>query len=215
MAAYLETLNEAQREAVVNFRSPSLIIAGAGSGKTRVLTCRIAYMLEQGVDPGSIIALTFTNKAAKEMRERIGQLLSPQAARRIWMGTFHSLFSRILRSEAELLGYPSSYSIYDASDAKNLVKAVIKELKLSDETYKPGDIAARISLAKNNLITPAAYAANASLIAEDRERRRPQFVDIYKLYAQKCKQSGAMDFDDLLLNTNILFRDHPDVLARY
>lgn len=215
VAAYLETLNDAQREAVVNFRSPSLIIAGAGSGKTRVLTCRIAYMLEQGVDPGSIIALTFTNKAAREMRERIGQLLSPQATRRIWMGTFHSLFSRILRTEAELLGYPSSYSIYDASDAKNLVKAVIKELKLSDETYKPGDIAARISLAKNNLITPAAYEANASLIAEDRERRRPQFVDIYKLYAQKCKQNGAMDFDDLLLNTNILFRDHPDVLVRY
>lgn len=215
VAEYLETLNDAQREAVVNFRSPSLIIAGAGSGKTRVLTCRIAYMLEQGVDPVSIIALTFTNKAAREMRERIEQLLSPQATRRIWMGTFHSLFSRILRTEAELLGYPSSYSIYDASDAKNLVKAVIKELKLSDETYKPGDIAARISLAKNNLITPAAYEANASLIAEDRERRRPQFIDIYKLYAQKCKQNGAMDFDDLLLNTNILFRDHPDVLARY
>ena len=131
------------------------------------------------------------------------------------MGTFHSLFSRILRAEADKLGYPSSYTIYDASDARNLVKQIIREMNLSDETYKPGDIAARISLAKNNLITPGAYEANASLQAEDRERRRPQFVDIYKLYVQKCRQNGAMDFDDLLLNTNILFKDFPDVLARY
>ena len=215
VSEYIQNLNDAQREAVVNFRCPSLIVAGAGSGKTRVLTCRIAYMLEQGVAPDTILALTFTNKAAAEMRERIGQLLSPQATRRIWMGTFHSLFSRILRAEADKLGYPSSYTIYDASDARNLVKQIIREMNLSDETYKPGDIAARISLAKNNLITPSAYEANASLQAEDRERRRPQFVDIYKLYLQKCRQNGAMDFDDLLLNTNILFKDFPDVLARY
>ena len=215
VSEYIQKLNDAQREAVVNFRCPSLIVAGAGSGKTRVLTCRIAYMLEQGVAPDTILALTFTNKAAAEMRERIGQLLSPQATRRIWMGTFHSLFSRILRAEADKLGYPSSYTIYDASDARNLVKQIIREMNLSDETYKPGDIAARISLAKNNLITPGAYEANASLQAEDRERRRPQFVDIYKLYVQKCRQNGAMDFDDLLLNTNILFKDFPDVLARY
>ena len=215
VSEYIQKLNDAQREAVVNFRCPSLIVAGAGSGKTRVLTCRIAYMLEQGVAPDTILALTFTNKAAAEMRERIGQLLSPQATRRIWMGTFHSLFSRILRAEADRLGYPSSYTIYDASDARNLVKQIIREMNLSDETYKPGDIAARISLAKNNLITPGAYEANASLQAEDRERRRPQFVDIYKLYVQKCRQNGAMDFDDLLLNTNILFKDFPDVLARY
>ena len=215
VSEYIQKLNDAQREAVVNFRCPSLIVAGAGSGKTRVLTCRIAYMLEQGVAPDTILALTFTNKAAAEMRERIGQLLSPQATRRIWMGTFHSLFSRILRAEADKLGYTSSYTIYDASDARNLVKQIIREMNLSDETYKPGDIAARISLAKNNLITPGAYEANASLQAEDRERRRPQFVDIYKLYVQKCRQNGAMDFDDLLLNTNILFKDFPDVLARY
>ena len=215
VSEYIQKLNDAQREAVVNFRCPSLIVAGAGSGKTRVLTCRIAYMLEQGVAPDTILALTFTNKAAAEMRERIGQLLSPQATRRIWMGTFHSLFSRILRAEADKLGYPSSYTIYDASDARNLVKQIIREMNLSDETYKPGDIAARISLAKNNLITPGAYEANASLQAEDRERRRPQFVDIYKLYVQKCRQNGAMDFDDLLLQTNILLRDCPDVTARY
>ena len=208
-------LNDVQREAVVNFQNPSLIVAGAGSGKTRVLTCRIAYMLEQGVPPHSVLALTFTNKAAREMRERIGQLLSPQATRHLWMGTFHSIFARILRSEAERLGYPASYTIYDAADAKNLVKTVIRELNLSDETYKPGDIAARISLAKNNLITPQAYEANSSLQAEDRERRRPQFLDIYRLYAQKCRENGAMDFDDLLLNTNILFKDHPDALAKY
>ena len=163
VSEYIQKLNDAQREAVVNFRCPSLIVAGAGSGKTRVLTCRIAYMLEQGVAPDTILALTFTNKAAAEMRERIGQLLSPQATRRIWMGTFHSLFSRILRAEADKLGYPSSYTIYDASDARNLVKQIIREMNLSDETYKPGDIAARISLAKNNLITPGAYEANASL----------------------------------------------------
>ena len=212
---YIRKLNDVQREAVVNYQAPSLIVAGAGSGKTRVLTCRIAYMLEQGVPAHNVLALTFTNKAAREMRERIGQLLSPSMTRHLWMGTFHSVFARILRTEADRLGYPSSYTIYDSSDAKNLVKAVIRELNLSDDTYKPGDMAARISLAKNNLVTPQAYEANSSLQAEDRERRRPQFLDIYKLYARKCRENGAMDFDDLLLNINILFRDHPDVLARY
>ena len=212
---YIRKLNDVQREAVVNYQAPSLIVAGAGSGKTRVLTCRIAYMLEQGVPAHNVLALTFTNKAAREMRERIGQLLSPAMTRHLWMGTFHSVFARILRTEADRLGYPSSYTIYDSSDAKNLVKAVIRELNLSDDTYKPGDMAARISLAKNNLVTPQAYEANSSLQAEDRERRRPQFLDIYKLYARKCRENGAMDFDDLLLNINILFRDHPDVLARY
>ena len=181
MSEYIEKLNDVQREAVVNYRFPSLIVAGAGSGKTRVLTCRIAYMLEQGVPPQSVLALTFTNKAAREMRERIGQLLSPAMTRGLWMGTFHSIFARILRDESDRLGYPRSYTIYDSSDAKNMVKTAIRELNLSDETYKPGDIAARISLAKNNLITPSAYEANASLQAEDRERRRPQFLDIYKL----------------------------------
>ena len=215
MSEYIEKLNDVQREAVVNYRFPSLIVAGAGSGKTRVLTCRIAYMLEQGVPPQSVLALTFTNKAAREMRERIGQLLSPAMTRGLWMGTFHSIFARILRDESDRLGYPRSYTIYDSSDAKNMVKTAIRELNLSDETYKPGDIAARISLAKNNLITPSAYEANASLQAEDRERRRPQFLDIYKLYARKCRENGAMDFDDLLLNVNILFRDFPDALEKY
>ena len=215
MSEYITKLNEAQREAVINYQSPSLIVAGAGSGKTRVLTCRIAYMLEHGVDPSTVLALTFTNKAAAEMRERIGQLLSFSATRRLWMGTFHSIFSRILRAEADVLGYPSSYTIYDASDARNLVKTILKELNLSDETYKPNAIASRISLAKNNLITATAYEANASLQAEDREKRTPQFFEVYKRYVARCRQNGAMDFDDLLLNTNVLFKDHSEVLAKY
>lgn len=200
---------------MVNYRSPSLIIAGAGSGKTRVLTCRIAYMIEQGVAPHTILALTFTNKAAREMRERIGSLLGEARSRYIWMGTFHSIFARILRNEADRLGYPASFTIYDTSDAQNVVKACIKELNLNDDDYKPRDILSRISLAKNNLITPQSYEGNTVLVAEDRERRRPQFAELYKLYARKCKENGAMDFDDLLLNINILFRDHPDALARY
>lgn len=212
---YLDKLNDVQREAVINYKIPSLIIAGAGSGKTRVLTNRIAYMLDQGVASYSILALTFTNKAAREMRERISQLVSPQLTRNLWMGTFHSIFARILRSEAEHLGYPSSYTIYDTSDAKNVVKMIIKELNLNDETYVPGEILSRISLAKNNLVTPQAYEANSIYLTEDRERRRPQFSEIYKLYTRRCKENGAMDFDDLLLNINILFKDFPEVLSKY
>lgn len=215
MQEYLKTLNDAQREAVVNYEGPSLIVAGAGSGKTRVLTSRIAYMLDKGVSPHSILALTFTNKASREMRERIGSMVSASAARSLWMGTFHSIFARILRSEADKLGYPQSYTIYDASDARNMVKLVIKELELNDEIYKPGQIASRISMAKNNLVTPEAYQANSVLMGEDRNMRIPQFVDIYKLYCRRCRDNGAMDFDDLLLNVNILFRDHPDVLEKY
>lgn len=215
MSDYIQTLNPTQHDAVVNYQGASLIIAGAGSGKTRVLTCRIAYMLSQGVPASSILALTFTNKAAREMRERIDTLVPGGMSRRLWMSTFHSIFARILRAEADKLGYPSSFTIYDASDAKNLVKLAIKELNLSDETYKPNNIAARISKAKNNLVTPQAYEANSSLQAEDRELRIPQFLDIYKLYMRKCRENGAMDFDDLLLNTNILMRDRPDVLAKY
>ncbi|MDD3107681.1 MAG: 3'-5' exonuclease [Alistipes sp.] len=215
MSDYIQTLNDAQREAVTHYQEPSLIVAGAGSGKTRVLTCRIAYMLEQGVAPYHILALTFTNKAAAEMRERISALLSPHLTRQIWMGTFHSIFARILRAESEHLGYPSSYTIYDAADSRNLIKMLIREMNLNDENYKPNEIVSRISLAKNNLITPSAYEANASLLAEDRERRRPQFAELYKSYALRCHQNGAMDFDDLLLQTNILFRDYPEVLAKY
>ncbi|MBO7312522.1 MAG: UvrD-helicase domain-containing protein [Alistipes sp.] len=210
----LEGLNPAQREAVVNYNGPSLIIAGAGSGKTRVLTTRIAWMLAQGVSPNSILALTFTNKAAREMRERIEKLVGAQA-RYIRMGTFHSVFARILRENAAKLGYPESYTIYEPSDVKNLVKTIVKEMNLSEERYKPQAVAARISMAKNSLVTPAAYRANAVLVGEDREAKMPEFVDIYAEYCVRCKRNGAMDFDDLLLQTNILLRDAPEVLEQY
>lgn len=215
MSEYIKNLNPAQSAAVVNFNGASLIVAGAGSGKTRVLTCRIAYMLEKGVAAQTILSLTFTNKAAAEMRERIASLVGSGDSRRIWMGTFHSIFARILRAEADKLGYPSSFTIYDTADAKNVIKSIIKEKSLNDETYKPGDILSRISLAKNNLVTPQAYEANATYVGEDREKRRPEFATIYKEYARKCREYGAMDFDDLLLNINILFRDFPEVLEKY
>ena len=210
----LEGLNPAQREAVVNYDGPSLIIAGAGSGKTRVLTTRIAWMLAQGVSPNSILALTFTNKAAREMRERIEKLVGPQA-RYIRMGTFHSVFARILRENAAKIGYPESYTIYEPTDVKNLIKTIVKEMNLSEERYKPQAVAARISMAKNSLVTPAAYRANAVLQGEDRELKMPELVDIYAEYCIRCKRNGAMDFDDLLLQTNILLRDAPEVLEQY
>ncbi len=211
----LNGLNPAQREAVVNFDSPSLIIAGAGSGKTRVLTSRIAYMIEQGVDPARIMALTFTNKAAEQMRERIAQMVPGGRSRWIRMGTFHSVFSRILRENAGRIGYPDSYTIYEPSDCKNLIKTIVKELRLDEDKYKPNAVLSRISMAKNCLVTPGAYAANSVYAAEDRQRQQPEFGNIYNQYCQRCKRNGAMDFDDLLLQTNILFRDCPDVLARY
>ena len=210
----LEGLSTAQREAVVNYDGPTLIIAGAGSGKTRVLTTRIAYMLAQGVDPSSILALTFTNKAAREMRERIEKLVGPKA-RFIRMGTFHSVFARLLRENAERIGYTSSYTIYEPSDVKNLIKAIIKDKNLNEERYKPQNVAARISMAKNCLITPGAYIANATIVGEDREAKMPEIGDIYNEYCLRCKRNGAMDFDDLLLQTNILLRDAPDVLEQY
>lgn len=211
----LNGLNPAQREAVVNFDSPSLIIAGAGSGKTRVLTSRIAYMIEQGVDPARIMALTFTNKAAEQMRERIAQMVPGGRSRWIRMGTFHSVFSRILRENADRIGYPDSYTIYEPSDCKNLIKTIVKELRLDEDKYKPNAVLSRISMAKNCLVTPGAYAANSVYAAEDRQRQQPEFGNIYNQYCLRCKRNGAMDFDDLLLQTNILFRDCPDVLARY
>lgn len=210
----LEGLSAAQREAVVNYDGPTLIIAGAGSGKTRVLTTRIAYMLANGVDPSSILALTFTNKAAREMRERIEKLVGPKA-RFIRMGTFHSVFARLLRENAERIGYTSSYTIYEPSDVKNLIKAIIKDKNLNEERYKPQNVAARISMAKNCLITPGAYIANATIVGEDREAKMPEIGDIYNEYCIRCKRNGAMDFDDLLLQTNILLRDAPDVLEQY
>ena len=214
MQDLLTGLNDAQRQAVTDFRGASLIIAGAGSGKTRVLTSRIAYMLEQGVDPHSILALTFTNKAAAEMRQRIEQIVG-SSARYIRMGTFHSVFARILRENAELLGYPQTFTIYEPNDVKNLIKTIVKELNLPDEKYKPGPIASRISMAKNCLVTSGAYIANTIYAAEDRQAQRPETGNIYNLYCQRAKRNGAMDFDDLLLQTSILLRDFPEVTERY
>ncbi len=211
----LAGLNPAQREAVIHYDVPSLIIAGAGSGKTRVLTSRIAYMIEQGVDPQSILALTFTNKAAEQMRERIAAMLPDGRSRRIRMGTFHSVFSRILRENAERIGYPTSYTIYEPGDCRSLLKTILKELALPDDAYKPNAILSRISFAKNCLVTPAAYAANTVYATEDRQRRMPRFGEVYDLYCRRCKQNGAMDFDDLLLQTNYLLRDCPEVTEHY
>ena len=211
----LQGLNPAQRAAVENYDVASLIIAGAGSGKTRVLTSRIAYMIEQGVAPYNILALTFTNKAAEQMRSRIAQMLPDSRSRYIRMGTFHSVFSRILRENADRIGFPESFTIYEPSDCKNLLKTIFRELNLSDDRYKPNAIASRISFAKNSLVTPGAYLANSVYAAEDRQAQIPEFGNIYNIYCQRCKRNGAMDFDDLLLQTNILLRDCPDVLARY
>ena len=211
----LAGLNPAQRDAVIHYDVPSLIIAGAGSGKTRVLTSRIAYMIEQGVAPERILALTFTNKAAEQMRTRIAQMLPDNRARRIRMGTFHSVFSRILRENAELIGFPQTFTIYEPADSRNLLKTIVRELNLADEKYKPNVLASRISYAKNCLVTPGAYLASANYAAEDRQAQIPEFGNIYNIYCQRCKHNGAMDFDDLLLQTNILLRDHPDVLRRY
>ncbi|MEG1635825.1 MAG: UvrD-helicase domain-containing protein, partial [Rikenellaceae bacterium] len=204
---FLQQLSDSQREAAENYNGAALIIAGAGSGKTRVLTYRIAHMIRQGVRPYSILALTFTNKAASEMRERIAKVVDQEKAQMIWMGTFHSIFARILRKEAQHLGFTSNFSIYDSTDSQNLIKNIIKEMNLNDDKYKPRTVASRISLAKNNLMTPAGYTANTTLIAEDRELGIPQFLDVYRAYMMRCKANNAMDFDDLLLYTNILFLD--------
>ncbi|HZH71434.1 MAG TPA: UvrD-helicase domain-containing protein [Mariniphaga sp.] len=212
---YLKELNKAQHEAVVSTEGPSLIIAGAGSGKTRVLTYRIAHLLKQGARPSTILALTFTNKAAKEMKERIGQVMGERVARYLWMGTFHSIFARILRTEHDTIGYPANFTIYDSSDSKSLIKTIIKGFQLDDKTYKPGAVASRISMAKNNLLTPAAYAQNTDIRTADKSMRMPQISEIYKEYVKRCRLAGAMDFDDLLLITNLLFRDHPDILEKY
>ncbi len=215
MHDFLNELNEAQQKAVIDTEGPSLVIAGAGSGKTRVLTYRIANLLNKGVKPFSILALTFTNKAAKEMKDRIGNLVGADMAKHLWMGTFHSIFARILRFESDKLGYPSNYTIYDTIDSRSLIKKIIKDLNLNDKVYKVNEVHARISSAKNNLITPQAYNSNSQIMEYDRTTRKPQVADVYRIYAQRCYKSGAMDFDDLLMNTNILFRDFPDVLTEY
>jgi DNA helicase-2/ATP-dependent DNA helicase PcrA len=212
---YLDELNPVQRDAVECVEGPVMIVAGAGSGKTRVLTYRIAHLMQNGVDPFNILALTFTNKAAKEMKARIAKIVGESEAKNLWMGTFHSVFARILRSEAEKLGYPPNFTIYDTDDSKSLIKTILKEQNLDDKVYKPSSVLARISAAKNNLISAQAYANNPQVQEEDRMALKPQMGIIYKTYANRCFKAGAMDFDDLLFNTNILLRDHPAVLHKY
>jgi DNA helicase-2/ATP-dependent DNA helicase PcrA len=211
---YLEELNEPQREAVVNSDGPTLIVAGPGSGKTRVLTYRIAHLLQSGVDPFSILALTFTNKASDSMRQRIEKIAGTNA-RSLYMGTFHSVFARILRVEAQRIGYPANFTIYDTDDSRSLIKSIIKEQNLDDKIYKPNQIQHRISSAKNALITPQMYAADSELITEDKNQRRPATFNIYKLYCERCFKSGAMDFDDLLLNIHVILEKFPDALYKY
>lgn len=212
---YLNELNEVQRAAVTHIDGPVMIVAGAGSGKTRVLTYRIAHLIQKGVDPFHILSLTFTNKAAREMKERIARIVSKGEARNIWMGTFHSVFARILRAEAERLGYPPNFTIYDTEDSKSLLKAILKEQGLDEKVYKPGMVLSRISAAKNNLISSQAYLQNNNVMEEDRMSGKPKLGIVYEQYAKRCFKAGAMDFDDLLFNTNILLRDYPDVLNKY
>lgn len=212
---YLDELNTIQREAVECTEGPVMIIAGAGSGKTRVLTYRIAHLMKKGVDPFNILSLTFTNKAAREMKERIAKIVGQGEAKNIWMGTFHSVFARILRVEGEKLGYPANFTIYDTDDSKNIIKAILKEQGLDDKIYKPSSVLSRISAAKNNLLSAQAYANNAQILEEDRQAAKPKMSIVYQQYASRCFKAGAMDFDDLLYNTNILLRDHPAVLHKY
>lgn len=217
--AILEGLDGQQRAAVSQTEGPVLIVAGAGAGKTRVLTGRIAYILENGGEPDRILALTFTKKAAAEMKERIAAMVGDRKARRLYMGTFHSVFIRFLREYAECLGYPSGFTIYDTSDSISAIKSCLKELKLDDKVYKPKDVLGRISMAKNNLVTPEVYKKDAQAIINDTHAKKPEICNIYMLYAAKCKQAGVMDFDDILLNMNILFRDNPaalkDIASRF
>lgn len=215
MPDYIEELNEGQRNAVLYNDGPSLVIASAGSGKTRVLTYKIAYLLENGYQPWNILALTFTNKAAREMKERIARQVGPERARHLWMGTFHSMFLRILHVEAGHIGFTSQFTIYDTADSKSLIRSIIKEMGLDEKVYKPGMVQARISNAKNHLVSPAGYANNKEAYEGDRAAKVPALRDIYQRYWERCRQADAMDFDDLLFYTFLLFRDHPEVLARY
>jgi len=215
MEPFLQQLNDSQREAVFYNDGPNLVIAGAGSGKTRVLTCKIAYLLKNGIAPYTILALTFTNKAAREMKSRIAAMVDEDTARRLWMGTFHSIFSRILRREANAFDYRSDFTIYDAQDSKNLIKAIIKEKALDDKIYKPSAVQARISKMKNALITPAKYVKDSDLINNDHFHKQERIGEIYTAYWNRCRTSGVMDFDDLLLYTYLLFNDHPDILEGY
>lgn len=211
----LKDLNEAQRAAVEYIDGPSLVIAGAGSGKTRVLTYKIAYLLSQGMKPWSIMALTFTNKAAREMKERIGKLVGNDLAQHLYMGTFHSIFSRILRAEAEHIGFNNNFTIYDESDSRSLIKAIVKEMGLDDKKYKPAAVHAKISMAKNNLMSAAAYESDAAIFEQNKRAQMPEVGKIFLAYVQRCKQANAMDFDDLLTLTYQLFREHEDIRHKY
>lgn len=213
-APYLQQLNDVQRKAVTTTDGPVLVVAGPGSGKTRVLTYRIAHLIQTGVAPWEILALTFTNKAAREMKERIEKVVGPRA-QRVWAGTFHSIFARILRYEAEHIGYPSNFTIYDSDDTKSVISSIIKEMNLNKEQYNVNSIRSRISSCKSNLLTPKRYENDAAMREEDRQARRPYFYDIYKKYTARCKRSGAMDFDDLLFRLYELFQNHPEVADKY
>jgi len=212
---YLSQLNDSQKLPTTHKNGPIMVIAGAGSGKTRVLTYRIAYLMERGVDPFSILSLTFTNKAAREMKSRISQIVGESKSKNLWMGTFHSIFARILRSESELLGYSSNFTIYDTQDSDRLIATIIKELKLDKDLYKYKNIRSRISSLKNNLVTVKAYLSNPELVQQDNESRRPMFGKVYQTYVNRCFKASAMDFDDLLLKTNELLNRFPEVLAKY
>ncbi|MEK7257739.1 MAG: UvrD-helicase domain-containing protein, partial [Bacteroidota bacterium] len=212
--SYLDQLNPVQRQAVTATEGPVLVVAGPGSGKTRVLTFRIAYLIEKGVAPWQIMALTFTNKAAREMQERIEKVVGPRA-NRVWAGTFHSIFSKILRVEAEKIGYPSNFTIYDSDDTKSVINSIIQEMNLNKEQYNANNIRSRISSCKSNLVTPKMYENKPELMEEDRLAKRPFFQQIYEKYVARCKRSGAMDFDDLLFRLYELFQNHPDVVTKY
>ncbi|MFA5814142.1 MAG: UvrD-helicase domain-containing protein [Bacteroidales bacterium] len=211
----LKDLNPIQQEAVVQTDGPVLVIAGAGSGKTRVLTFKIAWLLDQGIHARNILSLTFTNKAAREMRDRIEELMQPDVTRALWMGTFHSLFARILRRECQAIGYSQNFTIYDSDDTKSLIRSVLHDLKLDDDIYPVGEVLRRISSAKNQLITPESYQSRSEWIAADESARRPEMSNIYITYARRCRNAGAMDFDDLLLNAFLLFQNNPEILKRY
>ncbi len=215
MEDYLQQLNPEQQKAATHIKGPLMVIAGAGSGKTRVLTYRIVHLLKQGISPFNILSLTFTNKASKEMRSRIEKIVGESVARNLWMGTFHSVFSKILRFESEKLNYPPNFTIYDTDDSKSLVSSIIKELNLDKDIYKPGMIRNRISTLKNNFITPEGYRNHSELNRQDTIAKRTDFGRIYQMYTQRCEKASAMDFDDLLLKTYQLLENHKDVLLKY
>jgi DNA helicase-2/ATP-dependent DNA helicase PcrA len=213
--SYLDELNDVQRKAATHINGPLMVLAGAGSGKTRVLTYRIAYLLEKGVDPFNILSLTFTNKAAREMKLRISRIVGDGMAKALWMGTFHSVFSKILRFEADRIGYPSNFTIYDSDDSKSLLKTIIKELNLDDKVYKPSLVQRRISSAKNGLINASEYQQDTIIYNEDVQAKKPLLGKIYGMYESRCFKAGAMDFDDLLFKTNILLKSNADILLKY